>query len=147
MSTKYSKLQVFWGVVFVVSLLFIFTGLGTSLITGTGESSGLDRPTVEPEEPGKPQENGVNIGMVLAIVSAVASAGGFIVTTYFAVRDDRREAAMHQLQIDALKKEIEHKDLEIARLRQEQMVEPAPNSEEGDFPSTTPTSSAAESDR
>ena len=57
---------------------------------------------------------------MLAIVTAVASGGGFIATTYFAIREDRRDVALHDLQIESLKREIAHKDLEIARLRQEQ---------------------------
>ena len=119
MSGKYSKLLIFWGVLFVLSLLFIFTGLGTSFQSGTDPTNGLDKPTVDPEEVEKPDETAFNWGMVLAVVTAVASGGGFIATTYFAVREDRRDVAMHQLQIESLKREIEHKDLEIAKLRQE----------------------------
>ena len=119
MSGKYSKLLIFWGVLFVLSLLFIFTDLGTSFQSGTDPTNGLDKPTVDPEEVEKPDETAFNWGMVLAVVTAVASGGGFIATTYFAVREDRRDVAMHQLQIESLKREIEHKDLEIAKLRQE----------------------------
>lgn len=125
MSGKYAKLLVFWGVLFVLSLFFIFTGLGTSLRSGMDSSDGLDKPTVDPEGPDRPEEEAFNLGMVLAVITAVASGGGFIATTYFAIRDDRREAALHQLQIESLKKEIEHKDLEISRLRHEQ--EPTPS--------------------
>jgi hypothetical protein len=119
MSGKYSKLLVFWGVIFVLSLLFIFTGLGTSLRIGSGGLIELDRPTVAPEEGAETIATGFNWGIALAVITAVASGGGFIATTYFAIREDRRDAAIHQLQIASLKKEIEHKDLEIARLRQE----------------------------
>lgn len=119
MSGKYSKLLIFWGVLFVLSLFFIFTGLGPSQPSAADGSNELHRPNVDPEEGDKPQESAANWGMVLAVVTAVASGGGFIATTYFAIREDRRDAAIHQLQIKSLKKEIEHKDLEIARLRRE----------------------------
>jgi len=120
MSGKYSKLLIFWGVLFVLSLLFIFTGLGPSFQSAAESSNGFDKPTVGPDEGEVPEETAFNWGMVLAVVTAVASGGGFIATTYFAIREDRRDAAIHQLQIESLQKEIEHKDLEIARLRQEQ---------------------------
>ena len=119
MSGKYSKLLIFWGVLFVLSLLFIFTGLGTSFQSGKEPTNGLNKPTVDPEEGEKLAETAFNWGMVLAVVTTIASGGGFIATTYFAVREDRRDVAMHQLQIESLKREIEHKDLEIAKLRQE----------------------------
>ena len=117
MSGKYAKLLIFWGVLFVLSLFFIFTGLGTSFQSGSDPTHELDKPPVGPEE--KPAETAFNWGMVLAVVTAVASGGGFIATTYFAVREDRRDTDLHQLQIESLKREIEHKDLEIAKLRQE----------------------------
>ena len=126
MSRKYSKLLLFWGVLFVLSLLFIFTGLGTSFQSGTDSTNGLDKPTVDPGEGEKPVETAFNWGMVLAVVTTIASGGGFIATTYFAIRDDRRDAELHQLQIDSLMKEIEYKDLEIAKLRQEREQEQPP---------------------
>ena len=119
MSGKYSKLLVFWGVLFVLSLLFIFTGLGTMSRTGSGSSTGLDKPTTAPEGGELVAEEDLNWSLVLAIVTAVASGGGFIATTYFAIREDRRDAALHDLQIETLKREIAHKDLEIAKLKQE----------------------------
>ena len=126
MSGKYAKLLIFWGVLFVLSLFFIFTGLGTSFQSGTDPTNGLDKPPVGPEEVGKPAETGFNWGMVLAVVTAAASGGGFIATTYFAIRGDRRDAAVHQLQIESLKREIEHKDLEIAKFRQEREQDAPP---------------------
>ena len=107
-----------------MSLFFIFTGFGASFFAGSEGSNGLDKPTVDPEGPDEPEEVSFNTGMILAVVTAVASGGGFIATTYFAIRDDRRRSAIHQLQIDSLKKEIEHKDLEISRLRQAQEPKP-----------------------
>jgi hypothetical protein len=126
MSGKYSKLLIFWGVLFILSLFFIFIGLGASLQSGPEGSEGLDKPPVSPEEGEKPEETVFNWGLVLAVVTTIASGGGFIATTYFAIREDRRDAALHQLQIDSLKKEIEHKELEIAKLSQEREQETPP---------------------
>ncbi len=126
MSGKYSKLLVFWGVLFVLSLLFLFTGLGTSLRSASDGLIGLDKPNIDLEEIEKPIETAFDWGWVLAAITTVASAGGFIATTYFAIREDRRAAAMHQLQIDTLKREIEHKDLEIAKMRRESEQPPPP---------------------
>ena len=120
MSGKYSKLLLFWAVLFLLSLFFIFTGLGTPSRTESGPSSGLDKPTTDPEGGELVEEADFNWSLVLAVVTAVASGGGFIATTYFAIREDRRDATLHDLQIETLKREIAHKDLEIARLRQEQ---------------------------
>ena len=120
MSGKYSKLLVFWGVLFVLSLFFIVNGFGTRFQLENGASIGLGSPTSEPEFGEQVVEADFNWSLVLAIITAVASGGGFIATTYFAIREDRRDAALHDLQIETLKREIAHKDLEIARLRQEQ---------------------------
>jgi hypothetical protein len=126
MSGKYSKLLIFWGVIFFLSLFFIITGPGASFQDGMDNSNGIDKPTVDPEEGDKPEETAFNWGMLLAMVTTVASAGGFIATTYFAIREDRRDTAMHQLQIANLKREIERKDLEISKLRQEREQDPPP---------------------
>lgn len=126
MSGKYSKLLVFWGVLFVLSLLFLFTGLGASLRTASDGLIELDKPNVDPEEIEKPVETAFDWGWLLALVATVASAGGFVATTYFAIREDRRDSALHQLQIDSLKREIEHKDLEIAKLRRDRKQPPPP---------------------
>lgn len=126
MSGKYSKLLVFWGVLFALSLFFIFTGLGTTSRTESAPSNGLDKPTIGPEGGELVAEADSNWNMVLAIVTAVASGGGFIATTYFAIREDRRDTALHDLQIETLKREIAHKELEIAKLRQEQEQEDSP---------------------
>ena len=126
MSGKYAKLLIFWGVLFVLSLFFILTGLGTSFQSGMDSTNELDKPPAGPGEVDRPAETAFNWGMVLAVVTAVASGGGFIATTYFAIREDRRDAAVHQLQIESLKREIEHKDLEIAKLRQEKEQDAPP---------------------
>jgi len=119
MSGKYAKQLIFWGVLFVLSLYLIFTGLGPSNQNEIGELENLDKPTVNPEDPGSPWVVGFNWGMALAVLTAVASGGGFVATTFFALREDRRDAALHELQVETLKREITHKDLEIARLKRE----------------------------
>jgi len=117
MSGKYAKQFLFWGVLFVLSLYFIFIGLGPSIQNEIGELENLDKPTVNPEDTGWPRVAGFNWGMALAVLTAVASGGGFVATTFFALREDRRDAALHELQVETLKREITHKDLEIARLK------------------------------
>lgn len=120
MSRKYRVLLFFWAALFALSMLFVFTGVGSLFLSGAGGGDGLDQPNVDPEAPTQPAREEFNLSIVLAAITAVASGGGLIATTYFALRDDRRETALHQLQIESLKKEIEHKDLEIARLRRKQ---------------------------
>lgn len=122
MSAKYAKLFLFFGVLFLLSLASIFHGLGAWQTGSPGFESGLEQPHVDPEDIFTPARDSLNLSMVLALVTAVASGGGFIATTYFAMRDDRRQAALHRLQIQSLRQEIVHKDLEIKRLRQEQRL-------------------------
>lgn len=116
MSFKYARLLVFWGVIFVISLFLIFTGFGNAF---SSDSNGLDHPAV-PEIDGKPDETETNWSLILGVVTAVTSGAGFMATTIFALRDDRRESELHELQVKNLKREIEQKDLEIEKLRQEQ---------------------------
>ena len=119
MSMRYAKFLIFWGVVFVISLFFIFTGFGNNF-SGFPESSiGLDKPPVNPEgEEGQEEEPNWNI--ILGVVTAVISGAGFMATTIFALREDRRDTALYDLQIKNLQKEIEQKNLEIEKLRREQ---------------------------
>lgn len=116
MSLRYAKLLIFWGVIFIVSLFLIFTGFGNDFPLG---STGSDQSPLVPEEGEAPDDEGSNWNLILAVVTAVTSGAGFVVTTIFALRDDRRESALHQLEIENLKREIEHKDLEIEKLRQD----------------------------
>ncbi len=119
MSLRYAKLLIFWGVAFIVSLFLIFTGFGNEFPLGSDGSNGSDLIPLDPDEPEEPEDEGANLNIILGVVSAVTSGAGFIVTTIFALRDDRRETALHELQIKNLKQEIEQKDLEIKKLRQE----------------------------
>jgi hypothetical protein len=120
MSWKYVRLLVFWGVVFVLSLFFIFSGFGNSSLIEINSLNELDWPNTVPESGEKPEQTGTNWNIILGIVTAVTSGAGFLATTIFGLREDRRDTALHALQIENLKKEIEQKDLEIEKLRQDQ---------------------------
>ncbi len=62
--------------------------------------------------------------LLLAAVSAFISAAGFMTTTYFALRNDRRQVAQTELEIQSLALEIERQRLEIDRLRRLQQNYP-----------------------
>ena len=128
MSGKYRKLLLFWGILFALSAFLIVFNLGRLQQQEGGEGGpGTGFPET-PEEGGDgsgalppgPEEGEPPLNMILAIITAVASGGGFIVTTLFALREDRRESALYDLEVENLKKEIEQKELEIAKLRREQ---------------------------
>ena len=127
MSGRYKTLLVFWTILFLFSSAVIFINMRAL--------QGSDWSAIAPETPDSKPEEGEPAGSspplwstVLAVVTAIASGGGFIVTTIFALRNDRRESTLYQLQIENLQKEIEHKDLEIKRMRREQA--PPPSAEE-----------------
>jgi hypothetical protein len=63
--------------------------------------------------------------LLLAGVSALISAAGFMTTTYFALRSDRRQTAQTELEVQSLALEIERQRLEIDRLRRLQQNYPA----------------------
>lgn len=118
MSLRYAKLLIFWGVVFVVSLFLIFSGFSGSFPLGSID--GGDQTPTAPEGEDGSQDEGMNLNIILGVVTAVISGAGFMATTIFALREDRRETALYELQIKNLKREIERKDLEIEKLRQDQ---------------------------
>ncbi|MDX1414066.1 MAG: hypothetical protein R3293_07735 [Candidatus Promineifilaceae bacterium] len=121
MSLRYARLLIFWGVAFVISLFLIITGFGSSFSTRDPHSSnGLDKPNAVPDDGDEPEGEETNWNLILGIVTAITSGAGFVATTYFALREDRREAAIHELEIKNLKQEIEQKNLEIERLRRDQ---------------------------
>ena len=126
MSGKYAKLLIFWGFLFAVSVVFIFTSLRQPLLVESEGSIGISKPESDGDGLNRPEEETLGLGMILALVTAVASGGGFIVTTTFAIRDDRRQTAIHHLRLASLKKEIEHKDLQIERLRRGRREEMPP---------------------
>lgn len=122
MPGKHGKLLLLWGALFAFSLLFLLLNVGLLRRTeGILVFPPLDQPSGEPGEEEPPPEGAYRAwSIVLGVVAAVTSAGGFIATTFFALREDRRESALHELQLEKLKREIEQKDLEIAELRREQ---------------------------
>lgn len=113
MSGKYYKILLFWTAIFAVSSAIVF-------ISWNRVDSAYDGrpPSITDPDEGEP-ENGQNLSIVLGVVSALISASGFIVTTYFALREDRRDNTMHNLQIKKLQREIEEKELELDRLRKQ----------------------------
>ncbi len=129
MSGKYRKLLVFWGVVLVLALAFTFVNwrvyqVGSWLPDGGAiippdDNEGIETGDGDEDLPTIviPSDTERLINLVLSAATALAAAGGFLVTTYFAAREDRRESEMHDLEVDKLKREIQKKELEIQKLR------------------------------
>lgn len=131
MSGKYRVVLAFWGLLFLASSLIVLVswrpsdravdGLQppTTLPPGNGLESNVD-------DDGKPAgglvpvEDDTQWSLYLAAASAFVSAAGFMTTTYFAMRNDRRQTALTQLQVQQLATEIERQRLEIDRLKREQ---------------------------
>ncbi|MCA9952296.1 MAG: hypothetical protein KDE48_21750 [Anaerolineales bacterium] len=107
MSGKYSKILLFWSLLFIVSVFIAIIGWNRLELALDGR-------------PPEPEDTQISLNIILGVVSAITSAGGFIVTTYFALREDKRDKSMHDLQIEKLKREIEEKDLELERLRKQE---------------------------
>lgn len=133
MSGKYRLLLAFWGALFLVSALMLFINVrslgdqpGAILPPfpgdNTGGETGLpgDRPS-EGQEPGDGQSSW---SLVLSTVSALISAAGFMATTYFALRNDRRQTRKTELEIEKLANEIQRQRLEIEALRRAQQPPP-----------------------
>lgn len=124
MSPKtYRILLVFWGVLLILSLGSVTLNVWTVVEVGPPPpiDPGVPTDTDNGEPPViVPEDSTEGLSLTLSLISAVAAAGGFIVTTVFALREDRRDSATHALEVENLRKEIEQKKLEIARLRREQ---------------------------
>jgi hypothetical protein len=116
MSGKYTKLLLFWVILFGIALAIIFI----SWQNASNASAGINLPGIADPGQGTGDDNAGALNLVLGVITALTSAGGFIVTTLFALREDRRDAAMHKFQIERLKREIEQKDLELDQMRREQ---------------------------
>ncbi|MCA9994395.1 MAG: hypothetical protein KDE56_01530 [Anaerolineales bacterium] len=116
MSRNHTVRMFFFGTLFLVSLfsLLIFVlpkGLGQATAPG-------DKPNISGEgETVVEEERGFDLGTVLSVITAVISGLGFVFTTFFAYREDRRAAALHQIQLANAQKELARKDLEIEELR------------------------------
>ena len=126
MSRRSSVFLVIWGVLLVLSLLFLALN-----IKGLLEQRVLVSPNALPDVdtpagsdgPGEgvvvvPVDRGETVSLVLSVITTAATAAGFIATTVFALRQDRRETGLYQLQIENLRRDIAQKDLEIERLQQ-----------------------------
>lgn len=136
MSGKYRLLLAFWGALFLTSILILFVSM---------QSSGGDAGSILPPFPGNgtETENGgpgdkpgggdlpvddeeTQWSLILSTVSAFISAAGFMATTYFAMRNDRRQAALTELEVQKLANEIERQRLEIDELRRSQQNQEKP---------------------
>ena len=120
---KTGMLLLVWGVLLAVALLSVMIGLrqmseSTTLEIvlpiqpETGEDGALTT-TVEVTGQETPWT------LALSVFTAVVAAAGFVGTTFFALRSDRRQTELHDLQIANLRTEIERQRLEIERLRRE----------------------------
>lgn len=116
MSRNHTIRMLFFGTLFLASLfsLLIFVlpkGLNQATEPNDGPNINGEGGTVIE------QEAGVDLGTVLSVITAVISGLGFVFTTFFAYREDRRAAALHQIQLVSAQKELARKDLEIEELR------------------------------
>ena len=64
------------------------------------------------------KEGVVDYGTVISVATAVITGLGFVFTTFFAFREDRRASELHALEIANAKRELAQKELEIEELRQ-----------------------------
>ncbi len=132
MSGKYRFLLLFWGGLFFVSALIMFISLQTfreesgsllppfPLVPPNGMETESGIPVDKPDDDLVVDDGSSQWSLVLATVSAFVSAAGFIATTYFALRNDRRQSALTRLEVEKLANEIERQKLEIEQLRQSQ---------------------------
>lgn len=131
MSGKYRLLLAFWGALFLASACIMLVSVQsfrqeTANVLPPFPLPGLEIETegTEPVEiPGEgdiEEDAGTQWSLVLATMSAVVSAAGFMATTYFALRNDRRQAAVTELEVQKLANEIERQRLEINQLRRSQ---------------------------
>lgn len=126
MSRRATTFLIIWGVLLIASLLFLSLTISDLLeqrvLVPPNALPDMDSPAdsdgsgagvvVVPVDPGE------TLRLVLSVITTIATAGGFVATTIFALRQDRRESGLYRLQLENLKREITQKDLEIARLQQ-----------------------------
>lgn len=125
---KTRALLFIWAILLAVSLLGILIGLQrmseSSMLEITlpvQPDAGEDGPptaTVEIEGQETPW------ALALSVFTAVIAAAGFVGTTFFALRTDRRQTELHDLQVANLQAEIERQKLEIEHLRREDSAPP-----------------------
>jgi hypothetical protein len=132
MSGKYRVILAFWGLLFLASSLIVLISWqpvdqGADSLQppvtrppGNNLESGVDNNEGKPAGGLVPIEGEGQWSLFLAAASAFVSAAGFMTTTYFAMRNDRRQTTLTQLQVQQLATEIERQRLEIDRLKREQ---------------------------
>lgn len=132
MSGKYRYLLVFWGGLFFASALILFISLQSlreesgsllppfPIVPSNGMETESGKPIDKPDGDVTEEDGSSQWSLLLATVSAIVSAAGFIATTYFALRNDRRQSALTKLEVEKLANEIERQRLEIEQLRRSQ---------------------------
>ena len=105
------KNLVFFGALFALSVLLLL------LTFYFNEELIFPRFGAPPHRPGDPGESAANsLPIILSLITAVVSAGGFIFSTLFAYREDKRATQLHSLELERLKRELRQKELEIEGL-------------------------------
>ncbi|MEM7112639.1 MAG: hypothetical protein AAF614_09400 [Chloroflexota bacterium] len=107
-----------FGTLFLASLFSLLyyalpRGLDPTAETPLNGIQGLDDEDRQPIKEGE-----VDYGTVISVITAVITGLGFIFTTFFAFREDRRATELHRLEIENAKRELAQKELEIEELRQ-----------------------------
>ena len=108
MSRKYLKNLIFFGALFALSVLLLF------LTFYFNEELIFPRFGAPPGRPGESATD--SLPVILSLITAAVSAGGFLFSTVFAYREDRRATQLHSLEVERLKRELRQKELEIERL-------------------------------
>lgn len=111
MFRKYLKNLIIFGGLFALSVLLLF------LTFYFNEDLTFPRFNVLPGRPGDPGESAASsLPVILSAITALVSAGGFVFSSIFAYREDRRATELHSLQLERLKRELQQKELEIQNL-------------------------------
>lgn len=111
MFRKYLQNLVFFGALFALSGLLLF------LTFYFNEDLVFPRYGAPAGRPGDPGESAASsLPIILSVLTAVVSVGGFVFSTVFAYREDRRASQLHSLEVERLKRELQQKELEIKRL-------------------------------
>jgi hypothetical protein len=128
MSGKYRLLLAFWSALFLTSALILFLSF-QSLNTGSegdlplfpenGTESDINEPDDKPVVELPLAGPGSEWSLILSTISVLVSAAGFMATTYFAMRNDRRQTAITELEIQKLANQIERQRLEIDQMRRD----------------------------
>lgn len=106
MRAKHFFLLLIFGGIFLISAYFFvsyyFEGEAPAAVTTNApESADIES---DLNVAGKEESR---LPLIFSALSAVASGGGFLVTTFFAIRRDRRAAELHALQIERARRDID----------------------------------------